>query len=129
MPWTTLIFSFFNQVKRKSSLSQQATNADAQDKGKPEVELPEAEIGKVRLRFAPEPSGYLHIGHAKAALLNKYFAERFDDTNPAKESNEFMDNLVKDIGTLGIKYEKMTYTSDYFPELMQMAEKLMRYLV
>ncbi|KAL1212741.1 Glutamate--tRNA ligase, cytoplasmic [Cardamine amara subsp. amara] len=108
--------------------------ADSQDKGKPEVDLPEAEMGKVRLRFAPEPSGYLHIGHAKAALLNKYFAERyqgevivrFDDTNPAKESNEFVDNLVKDIGTLGIKYEKVTYTSDYFPELMEMAEKLIR---
>ncbi|CAL9218040.1 unnamed protein product [Arabidopsis halleri] len=118
----------------KSKDSQQATKADAHDKGKPEVDLPEAEIGKVQLRFAPEPSGYLHIGHAKAALLNKYFAERyqgevivrFDDTNPAKESNEFVDNLVKDIGTLGIKYEKVTYTSDYFPELMQMAEKLMR---
>jgi len=89
------------------------------------VDLPEAEIGKI----LDMPSGYLHIGHAKAALLNKYFADRFDDTNPAKESNEFMDNLVKDIGTLGIKSEKMTCTSDYFPELMQMAEKLMRYLV
>ncbi|KAH0856242.1 hypothetical protein HID58_084503 [Brassica napus] len=107
---------------------------DANDKGKPEVDLPGAVMGKVKLRFAPEPSGYLHIGHAKAALLNKYFAERyqgevivrFDDTNPAKESNEFVDNLVKDIGTLGIKYERVTYTSDYFPELMDMAEKLMR---
>ncbi|VVB15198.1 unnamed protein product [Arabis nemorensis] len=113
---------------------QQALKADSQDKGKPEVDLPGAEIGKVRLRFAPEPSGYLHIGHAKAALMNKYFAERyqgelilrFDDTNPAKESNEFVDNLIKDVGTLGIKYEKVTYTSDYFPELMEMAEKLMR---
>uniref|UniRef100_A0A1J3FK10 glutamate--tRNA ligase n=1 Tax=Noccaea caerulescens TaxID=107243 RepID=A0A1J3FK10_NOCCA len=119
----------------KSKDQQQALKPDAQDKGgKPEVDLPGAEIGKVKLRFAPEPSGYLHIGHAKAALLNKYFAERyqgevivrFDDTNPAKESTEFVDNLVKDIGTLGIKYEKITYTSDYFPELMAMAEKLMR---
>ncbi|WJX38459.1 glutamate--tRNA ligase [Trifolium repens] len=102
--------------------------------GKPlaEIDLPDAEIGKVRLRFAPEPSGYLHIGHAKAALLNKYFAEKYkgkivlrlDDTNPAKESNEFVDNLVKDIETLGIKYETITYTSDYFPELMELAEKL-----
>ncbi|MQL41619.1 glutamine--tRNA ligase, partial [Escherichia coli] len=70
----------------------------------------------------------------KAALLNKYFAERyqgqfivrFDDTNPAKESNEFVDNLLKDIDTLGIKYEQITYTSDYFPELMEMAENLIR---
>ncbi|KAE9589529.1 putative glutamate--tRNA ligase [Lupinus albus] len=99
-----------------------------------EIDLPDAVVGKVCVRFAPEPSGYLHIGHSKAALLNKYFAERyqgqvivrFDDTNPAKESNEFVDNLLKDIDTLGIKYEKITYTSDYFPELMEMAESLIR---
>jgi len=111
---------------------------DANDKMKapnrPEVDLPDAEVGKVCLRFAPEPSGYLHIGHSKAALLNKYFAEkykgrlivRFDDTNPAKESNEFVENLLKDIETLGIAYDAVTYTSDYFPQLMEMAEKLIR---
>ncbi|KAG8501805.1 hypothetical protein CXB51_004093 [Gossypium anomalum] len=99
-----------------------------------EIDLPYAELGKVRLRFAPEPSGYLHIGHSKAALLNQYFAQRyqgevilrFDDTNPTKESNEFVDNLIKDVETLGIKYQKITYTSDYFPKLMNMAEKLIK---
>ncbi|KAL6520344.1 hypothetical protein OROMI_032524 [Orobanche minor] len=99
-----------------------------------EFDLPYAEIGKVKLRFAPEPSGYLHIGHCKAALLNQYFADkykgqliiRFDDTNPAKESSDFVDNLLKDIQTLGIKYSDVTYTSDYFPQLMEMAEKLIR---
>ncbi|XP_047325344.1 glutamate--tRNA ligase, cytoplasmic-like [Impatiens glandulifera] len=99
-----------------------------------EVDLPGAEVGKVRLRFAPEPSGYLHIGHSKAALLNQYFAQRyqgqviirFDDTNPAKESNEFVENLLIDIETLGIKYETVTYTSDYFPQLMALAEKLIQ---
>lgn len=99
-----------------------------------EVDLPNAEDGKVCLRFAPEPSGYLHIGHSKAALLNQYFADRyhgkiiirFDDTNPAKESNEFVDNLLIDIKTLGINYKDVTYTSDYFPQLMEMAEKLIR---
>ncbi|KAL3538404.1 hypothetical protein ACH5RR_001770 [Cinchona calisaya] len=99
-----------------------------------EVNLPDAVVGKVRVRFAPEPSGYLHIGHSKAALLNKYFAERyegklivrFDDTNPDKESSEFVDNLLKDIETLGIKYETVTYTSDYFPNMIEMAEKLIR---
>ncbi|XP_057961886.1 glutamate--tRNA ligase, cytoplasmic [Malania oleifera] len=113
-------------------------NGDTNEKGKAgsrpavEIDLPNAEVGNVRLRFAPEPSGYLHIGHSKAALLNKYFAQRykghlivrFDDTNPAKESNEFVENLLKDIETLGIEYEAITYTSDYFPRLIEMAENL-----
>ncbi|XP_015874811.3 glutamate--tRNA ligase, cytoplasmic [Ziziphus jujuba] len=123
---------------RGASQSVNSLNGEVTEKGRPgnrpsfEVDLPGAEIGKVKLRFAPEPSGYLHIGHSKAALLNQYFAQRyqgqvivrFDDTNPAKESNEFVDNLLIDIETLGIKYETVTYTSDYFPQLMEMAEKL-----
>ncbi|KAE9461868.1 hypothetical protein C3L33_06203, partial [Rhododendron williamsianum] len=100
--------------------------------GKGVLELKNAVVGKVRLRFAPEPSGYLHIGHSKAALLNQYFAQefkgkvivRFDDTNPAKESNDFVVNILKDIETLGIEYDEVTYTSDYFPKLMKMAEEL-----
>ncbi|KAK6915754.1 Glutamyl/glutaminyl-tRNA synthetase, class Ib, catalytic domain [Dillenia turbinata] len=121
-------------VKNRS----RSISGDANDKLKASngpavgIDLPDAEIGKVCLRFAPEPSGYLHIGHSKAALLNKYFAEkyqgklilRFDDTNPAKESNEFVDNLLIDVETLGVKYDAVTYTSDYFPKLMEMAEKL-----
>ncbi|KAJ6799508.1 glutamate--tRNA ligase, cytoplasmic-like [Iris pallida] len=99
-----------------------------------EVDLPGAEVGKVCLRFAPEPSGFLHIGHSKAALLNQYFAQRyqgkllirFDDTNPSKESSEFVDNLLIDIETLGIKYDAVTYTSDYFKQLMEMAETLIK---
>ncbi|KAK9291427.1 hypothetical protein L1049_019374 [Liquidambar formosana] len=115
-------------------------NGDINEKGKVgsrstyEVDLPDAKIKNVRLRFAPEPSGYLHIGHSKAALLNHYFAQkyegelivRFDDTNPAKESNEFVENILKDIETLGIEYKEVTYTSDYFPRLMEMAENLIR---
>ncbi|KAJ8752308.1 hypothetical protein K2173_003944 [Erythroxylum novogranatense] len=117
-----------------------AVNGDGPNEGKAnsvsssEVELPDAETGKVCLRFAPEPSGYLHIGHSKAALLNKYFAERyqgrlilrFDDTNPSKESSDFVDNLIKDVDTLGVKYETVTHTSDYFPQLMEKAEKMIR---
>ncbi|KAE8671874.1 Phytochrome A [Hibiscus syriacus] len=115
-----------------------SVNGDNSDKAKAgsrssaEIDLPDAEMGKVRLRFAPEPSGFLHIGHSKAALLNQYFAQRyqgevilrFDDTNPTKESNEFVENLIKDVETLGIKNEKITYTSDYFPKLMALAEKM-----
>ncbi|KAJ9186076.1 hypothetical protein P3X46_005619 [Hevea brasiliensis] len=117
----------------------QVVNGDISEKGKvgsktPEVDLPDAEIGKVCLRFAPEPSGFLHIGHAKAALLNQYFAQRyrgelivrFDDTNPAKESSEFVENLLKDIETLGIKFKKVTHTSDYFDMLMEKAEELIK---
>ncbi|GAB2292316.1 hypothetical protein Dimus_026564 [Dionaea muscipula] len=106
--------------------------AKAVSRSTSEIDLPDANVGQVCLRFAPEPSGYLHIGHSKAALLNKYFAEkykgrliiRFDDTNPAKESSEFVENLLKDIETLGIVYDAVTYTSDYFPDLMKMAEDL-----
>jgi len=102
--------------------------------GMPDIDLPNAEVGKVCLRFAPEPNGYFHIGHSKAALLNKYFAEkykgrliiRFDDTNPAKESNVFVQSLLKDIDTLGIVYDAVTFTSDYFPQLLKMAEKLIQ---
>ncbi|KAF2858599.1 glutamyl-tRNA synthetase-like protein [Piedraia hortae CBS 480.64] len=77
-------------------------------------------------RFPPEPSGYLHIGHAKAALLNDYFAHekfkgkmivRFDDTNPAKEKAEYQDAILEDCSLLGIKPDKVTYTSDYFQNL------------
>ncbi|KAL9239658.1 hypothetical protein vseg_013960 [Gypsophila vaccaria] len=117
-----------------SKLTAGNTNEKVKTLGRSEVDLPDAEIGKVCLRFAPEPSGYLHIGHSKAALLNKYFAERykgtliirFDDTNPAKESNEFVENLLKDIETLDIVYDKVTYTSDHFPKLMEMAENLIK---
>ncbi|XP_078435221.1 glutamyl/glutaminyl-tRNA synthetase, class Ic [Wolffia australiana] len=122
----------------KTGNAENASNGSVGAKDKTttasEVDLPGAKVGQVRLRFAPEPSGYLHIGHAKAALLNHYFAQRykgdlilrFDDTNPAKESNEFVENLIKDVATLGIEYSKITYTTDYFPQLMDMAEKLMK---
>jgi glutamyl-tRNA synthetase len=64
----------------------------------------------------------LHIGHAKAAFLNDYFAHessdgkliaRFDDTNPAKEKQEFEDSIIQDLHLLGIKPDRVTYTSDY----------------
>jgi len=96
--------------------------------------LPNAERGKVITRFPPEPSGYLHLGHAKAALLNSYYATfyegrlivRFDDTNPSKEKIEYIDSILSDLETIGIKPQVVTYTSDYFDQLLEFAERLIK---
>lgn len=87
----------------------------------------------VQTRFPPEPNGYLHIGHAKSIVLNfglaqKYNGQcnlRFDDTNPSKESLEYVDSIIKDIEWMGYKYgDKPLFTSDYFETLYGYAVKL-----
>lgn len=90
---------------------------------------------KIVTRFPPEPSGYLHIGHAKAALLNDYFAHeyrkdgtlicRFDDTNPSKENSEFEDSIKHDLALLGVFPDKETYSSDYFNEMYDYCVQLL----
>ncbi|TQV95455.1 glutamyl-tRNA synthetase [Cordyceps javanica] len=100
--------------------------------GRYNIKLQDTENGVVT-RFPPEPSGYLHIGHAKAAFLNDYFAHdafsgsmilRFDDTNPKKEKQEFEDAIIHDLGLLGVQTKKVTYTSDYFESLYELCQKL-----
>ncbi|KAM9016850.1 bifunctional glutamate/proline--tRNA ligase isoform 2-T2 [Ara ararauna] len=98
------------------------------------VELPGAEMGKVIVRFPPEASGYLHIGHAKAALLNQHYQVnfkgklimRFDDTNPEKEKEDFEKVILEDVAMLHIKPDQFTYTSDHFETIMTYAEKLIQ---
>ncbi|KAI8365788.1 tRNA synthetases class I, catalytic domain-containing protein [Blakeslea trispora] len=104
------------------------------DQGKFEIGLTEAEMGKVCTRFPPEPSGYLHIGHAKAALLNQYFAEtykgkliiRFDDTNPSKEKTEFEESIKEDLALIGVDSSVVTHTSDYFDQMYELAIKMIK---
>ncbi|MDA0789137.1 MAG: glutamine--tRNA ligase/YqeY domain fusion protein [Proteobacteria bacterium] len=88
--------------------------------------------GAVMTRFPPEPNGYLHLGHAKAICLSFGLARdfggatnlRFDDTNPIKESMEFINAIKRDIAWLGFEWQQEKYASDYFPELYDFAERL-----
>lgn len=92
------------------------------------------DLSKLRFRFPPEPNGYLHIGHTKAICINfglgqKYNAPvnlRFDDTNPAKEEQEFVDSIKADIDWLGFQYDQELYTSDYFEQLYNWALELIK---
>ncbi len=130
------------------------------DQGSFEGRIDKSMHGKVVVRFPPEPSGstpppcppisdsvagattwlnlvatgYLHIGHAKAALLNDFYSKefagklivRFDDTNPTKENQEFVDAIMEDLKTLGISADVVTYTSDHFSMLQEVAEKMIK---
>ena len=88
----------------------------------------------LRFRFPPEPNGYLHVGHTKAICINfglgeKYGAPvnlRFDDTNPEKEEQEFVDSIKKDIEWLGFKYNNEFYASDYFQQLYDWAVEMIK---
>ena len=100
-----------------------------------ENDLAEGVYDKVCTRFPPEPNGYLHIGHAKAVLLNyglakKYggqFNMRFDDTNPTKERTEFVESIKEDIRWLGADWgDHLYFASNYFEQMYEAAEKLIR---
>ena len=88
----------------------------------------------VQTRFPPEPNGYLHIGHAKAICLDFGLAKdfngktnlRFDDTNPSKEEQEYVDSIQDDVRWLGFQWDRLCYASDYFPQLYDWAVQLIK---
>jgi glutaminyl-tRNA synthetase len=90
--------------------------------------------GRVMTRFPPEPNGYLHVGHAASICLNFGIAQyyggttnlRFDDTNPTKENQDYIDAIIHDVHWLGFEWANLLYASDYFEQLYQWAEKLIQ---
>ena len=116
----TTIENNTNEEKRSLSFVEQLVEEDLA-KGK--------NGGRIQTRFPPEPNGYLHIGHAKAICMDFGVAEnykgvcnlRFDDTNPSKENNEYVENILHDISWLGFKWGNIYYASDYFEKLWDFA--------
>ncbi len=99
-----------------------------------EKDLAEGRVDSVMTRFPPEPNGYLHLGHAKSICLNFGLAQkyggktnlRFDDTNPTKEDTEYVDSIKDDISWLGFQWDRELYASDYFDQLYEWAEQMIR---
>lgn len=98
-------------------------------------DLAEGKYTQVHTRFPPEPNGYLHIGHAKSIILNSTLASkyngkfnlRFDDTNPTKEKEEFVNSIIEDVKWLGADYEdRLFFASDYFEEMYEKALLLIK---
>lgn len=118
---------YFYSKNMEGETSQETNKVKVQQSSAQFNVLPNAEMGKVVTRFPPEPSGFLHIGHVKAAMLNYHYAKmyngkmilRFDDTNPAKEKDEYVDNIKKDLATLEIFPDDLTHTSDYFEVILK----------
>ena len=116
-----------NNIEEKRSLSfvEQMVEKDLAD-GK--------NAGRIQTRFPPEPNGYLHIGHAKAICMDFGVADnyggtcnlRFDDTNPVKEDTEYVDSILNDIKWLGFHWANVYYASDYFQQLWDFAEWMIK---
>ncbi|KRX87919.1 Bifunctional glutamate/proline--tRNA ligase [Trichinella pseudospiralis] len=121
------------QLIEKNCKTTENVGYSKKDEGK-YVELPGAKQNEVVVRFPPEASGYLHIGHAKAAMLNQYYRDvfngklimRFDDTNPAKETEEFEEVILDDLKLLQITPDHWSRTSDYFEQILKYCEHLLQ---
>ena len=122
-------------------MNNQSTNEESKKQSNFIREIIEEDLstnkheGKVHTRFPPEPNGYLHIGHAKSICLNFGLAEeynglcnlRFDDTNPTKEEQEYVDSIKEDVRWLGFDWDNCEYyASDYFDHLYEYAIKLIK---
>ncbi len=116
-------------------------DSDMQEQGKPDNFIEKNIIedvssglnkGRVQVRFPPQPNGYLHIGHAKAICLNFGLASRFagrcnlrfDDTNPLREKQEYVDSIQEDIRWLGFEWDQLCFASDYFDQFHDWAVQL-----
>ncbi|KAI7538806.1 glutamyl-tRNA synthetase-like protein [Hortaea werneckii] len=127
-PWLETCLEEFSRHSSNQKIAVSSSGASY------EIDLPITDEPVVT-RFPPEPSGYLHIGHAKAALLNEHFAHaqpggrlicRFDDTNPSKESQEFQDSILFDLKLMNVVPDVISYSSDYFKTMYELALKLIR---
>ena len=99
-----------------------------------ESDLASGKVKQIYTRFPPEPNGYLHVGHSKSLCINfglakKYNGKcnlRFDDTNPVKEDDEYVESIKRDIEWLGFKWDKLLFASDYFDVMFDCAVKLIK---
>ncbi len=136
----TCILSLVNSKKHKRNMTTEVKN-DEEKKSLSFVEqIVEKDLadgkngGRIQTRFPPEPNGYLHIGHAKAICMDFGVAEnyggvcnlRFDDTNPSKEDTEYVDSILNDIQWLGFHWANVYYASDYFQQLWDFAEWMIK---
>lgn len=129
------IISEVNKLS-KEQIENELKNYTFEDKKVEEkkLQVPNAVEGKMITRFPPEPSGHPHIGHAKAAFLDYELANayngkmilRFDDTNPEKESKEYVDAIKNGLEWLGVKWVKESYTSDHMGQIYAAALKLIQ---
>jgi glutamyl-tRNA synthetase len=126
--------SAHEQLKELTSLAPELLQREKKERDFSLPPLPFAEKGKVITRFPPEPNGYLHIGHAKAAIIDYDYARmydgkfilRFDDTNPENAQLDFYDAQKEDLQWLGVEWDKEYHTSDHLETHYTLAEQLIK---
>jgi glutamyl-tRNA synthetase len=133
--WFALCSSQPQFAAASASLSARPANAHAKatDEGSWDIGVDASFHGRVVTRFPPEPSGYLHIGHAKAALINNEIAQRyagkmlvrFDDTNPSKEKGEYEEAIIEDLKRLNITPSSVSHTSDHFAAILRLQTRML----